>query len=94
VELQPGGLPVKSTEKVPEAAVAELNVPEIAVLPVIEKEFPTIAWGTGNVRVSPLGEGEQFPDKLYPMSTRVIALLATVNPNALLCEVFPLQEPS
>jgi hypothetical protein len=87
-------LPVKSTEKVPEAAVADPNVPEIAVLPVIEKEFPTIASGVGNVSVDPVGEGEQFPDRLYPMSRRVIALPATVNPNARPCEVLPLQEPS
>ena len=65
VELQPGGLPVKFTSKVPVAAFPELNVPEKAVDdPVSENEFPLIVLPPENVILSPEGEGEQLPDKV------------------------------
>jgi hypothetical protein len=53
--LQPPG-PVKFTEKDPETAAAELNVPEMLVLPVMSNDFPTIGWGVKNVILSPTDE--------------------------------------
>jgi hypothetical protein len=41
--VHPAGVPLIVTEKDPDAEVAELNVPEMTVLPVIENEFELMA---------------------------------------------------
>ena len=85
---------MKSTEKDPDAAVAELNVPATLVRPVISNDVPTIGWGVTNVIVTPTGAGEQLPARLYPRSTLVIASPLTVNAIVRFCDVVPVHDPS